>query len=663
MGALKSAAIFLWALILFCQAPLTGFGAPEILRLQAESERVPIGLQTLYLRDDAGAMRIEEMLNPLVRERFKPLGSNHVNFGQEHRPHWFWSRIQNYSDQPRELVLQIYGVQPTAGAFLLPIDATEVSQIRRIAQDSKPHRFMLLHFTLKPFETRDLVLFKQSPNNLSFNATLWNNESFFSWDANDRSLHFLYYGAALVMLIYNLFLFLSLRDAAYFYYVCVIAAVILFLLGMDGIGRALVWPQFAEYNHWIAGFMAGCVPFSLTPFTIRLLDTKRLLPGFHKVLLVYYGYTILVLASALVLPFAVFSALIGSLGALFLFIYPPAGLMALIKGNLSARYFVAGWVIYEIGVFLITTAHFGWGNYYEALAYFKIGSFFEISLFSLALADRINLLQSEKQTAQAKQLQQERNFRQLLQKEVDSQTAELKQKNQALEHMNLEKSEFLGIAAHDLKSPLGGILGFTQLIEMETATQNMEEILIYNRMISSGARHMLELVSNFLDVSAIESATLPQLEEVDLRQVVQDTLEYFKPLAAAKQIRLTVRLDGEIPKVKAHPKWAAEVAGNLISNAVKYSPQQREVTLQLDFESPWVRLVVIDQGPGLSLEDKNKLFQKFTRLSAKPTGGESSTGLGLYIVKRMTEQMGGQVWCESTMGKGATFVIQLPSAS
>lgn len=112
----------------------------------------------------------------------------------------------------------------------------------------------------------------------------------------------------------------------------------------------------------------------------------------------------------------------------------------------------------------------------------------------------------------------------------------------------------------------------------------------------------------------------------------------------------------------ADPNVLTQVLENLVSNAVKYSPPDRSIFVRLKQLPGTVRFEVQDEGPGLSAEDQQKLFGKFARLTAKPTGDETSTGLGLSIVKRMVEAMNGEVWCESEAGQGATFIVELPAA-
>ena len=115
--------------------------------------------------------------------------------------------------------------------------------------------------------------------------------------------------------------------------------------------------------------------------------------------------------------------------------------------------------------------------------------------------------------------------------------------------------------------------------------------------------------------------------------------------------------------VQLDPGVTVQVLENLVSNAVKYSPPGTDIFVRLKSCPQSARVEVQDQGPGLNAEDQTKLFGKFARLSAKPTGGEHSTGLGLSIVKKMVEAMGGKVWCETEPGHGATFIVEFPIAA
>jgi signal transduction histidine kinase len=115
-------------------------------------------------------------------------------------------------------------------------------------------------------------------------------------------------------------------------------------------------------------------------------------------------------------------------------------------------------------------------------------------------------------------------------------------------------------------------------------------------------------------------------------------------------------------RVRGDPEWLKVIFDNLISNAVKFSPRQSSIAITVSCQGEKALVTVKDQGPGLTPEDKKKLFGKFQRLSARPTGGESSTGLGLSIAEQLVRKAGGRIWAASETGQGSTFYVELPRA-
>ena len=233
---------------------------------------------------------------------------------------------------------------------------------------------------------------------------------------------------------------------------------------------------------------------------------------------------------------------------------------------------------------------------------------------------------------------------------------------QELSRLNEEKNEFMGIAAHDLRSPLGTIQGFSDLLldDPELAREERED---FTRRISDTAKRMSEMVQNLLDANRIERGEMKlNLAPTELSAPLSGVVEAYRPRAAAKQ--QSVHLLNETPPVTVlvDPSVLVQVLENLVSNAVKYSPPGKNIFVRLKKLPDAVRCEVQDEGPGLSAEDQKKLFGKFARLSAKPTGGEHATGLGLSIVKKMVEAMNGRVWCESEPGRGALFIVQFPTS-
>jgi len=250
----------------------------------------------------------------------------------------------------------------------------------------------------------------------------------------------------------------------------------------------------------------------------------------------------------------------------------------------------------------------------------------------------------------------------LVEVNVDLETR-VEERTKALKKLNEEKNEFLGIAAHDLKNPLSGIRTSAEILQRYYPNDGKAEKFIQN--IIASADQMLDIVTKLLDVNIIESGGY----EVHIRSISLDVfdkkIENYQVRAAEKAIMLSH--ESIKANIFADEFALHQVLDNLISNAIKFSPKWSKVCVRMvrhlsESREPTVRIEVQDEGPGLTEKDKLQLFSKFARLSAKPTGQESSTGLGLSIVKRLVEAMGGRVWCESEHGKGAKFTVELQEA-
>jgi len=181
--------------------------------------------------------------------------------------------------------------------------------------------------------------------------------------------------------------------------------------------------------------------------------------------------------------------------------------------------------------------------------------------------------------------------------------------------------------------------------------------------IVTSSRQMFELVKNLLEVNAIESGKINvSLNVLDIRPTLQWVVNQSIEMAKAKNITLQFQCLEKHYHALVDKNILRQVFDNIISNAVKYSPYGKHIYVRLRQDDKYVRCEIQDEGLGLSLEDQQKLFGQFTRLTPKPTGGEHSTGLGLFIVKKLVDSMHGKVWCESELGQGTTFIVELKVA-
>lgn len=235
---------------------------------------------------------------------------------------------------------------------------------------------------------------------------------------------------------------------------------------------------------------------------------------------------------------------------------------------------------------------------------------------------------------------------------------ELAAANQRLLRLNEEKSEFLGIAAHDLRSPLTVVMGCSEMLATDRLPPERARGVAQN--ILSQAERMRRLISDLLDLNAIEEGRMNlSAGAVVLADCVGALVENHRAAAAKKGIALETTLDPEAVAI-ADEKALQQILDNLISNALKFTKPNGRVTVEAGRGRAKAWIAVSDTGPGMSAQDKEKLFTRFARLSARPTGGESSHGLGLSIVKRLVDSMQGTIECDSEVGRGTTFRIELP---
>jgi len=246
--------------------------------------------------------------------------------------------------------------------------------------------------------------------------------------------------------------------------------------------------------------------------------------------------------------------------------------------------------------------------------------------------------------------------------ELAAQKEKIEQQYQQVRHLMEMQNTFMGIAAHDLRSPIASIQSVTDLLLTTEIVLQSEEKYEFLGDIRDQTQHMLGLLNDLLDVTRIEAGKLElDLIYKQMADLLEDAVKRNGRLAAKKNTRVVLD-EVESGHVLADPIRIRQVLDNLISNAVKYSPPGSLVLVRAKRGSFCWRVEVQDEGPGISSKDRERLFQDFARLSARPTAGEKSTGLGLSISRRVIEAHGGEIGVDSQEGKGATFWFTLPNS-
>ena len=224
-----------------------------------------------------------------------------------------------------------------------------------------------------------------------------------------------------------------------------------------------------------------------------------------------------------------------------------------------------------------------------------------------------------------------------------------------LNALNIEKNELIGIVAHDLKNPLASAMSVAELFSSEEITEDQSE---YLSLIQRSLNRMNGLISKILEIKVLESKSLKiNYAIIDVKLLVEQVISALKIQSDNKNIEVTTELDSL--KANIDKSLTEQIFDNLLSNAIKFSNQETQINIALIKTENGFRFEIQDQGPGISDHDQPLLFKKFQKLTARPTAGESSTGLGLSIVKKYVDTMKGTINYETELGKGTKFIVEI----
>ncbi|MEO8594273.1 MAG: ATP-binding protein [Candidatus Solibacter sp.] len=244
--------------------------------------------------------------------------------------------------------------------------------------------------------------------------------------------------------------------------------------------------------------------------------------------------------------------------------------------------------------------------------------------------------------------------------ELQAANQQLADRNQEVERASRMKSEFLSRMSHEFRTPLNGITGYSELLAEESAGPLNETQKRFLGHIEKGATHLLELISEILDLSRIESGRIEiQRENIRFSEALAEVAPALRPLAAAKNIELDERAQSVV--VCADRVRLKQILFNLLSNAVKFTAQGGQVWVESSTDHQYVTVSVCDTGIGIPGEEQEAIFEEFYQVRANKSSFSEGTGLGLAITKKLVVLHGGKIWVESEQGKGSRFSFTLPA--
>lgn len=642
--------------------------AQQTVTLEGQSNLIHLGEQVLYLEDPSNKLTIEEVKSWEFKSRFKICGQSIPNFQSTASAYWINLKL-------RKSTIDNYYVE-IGTAFMDSISLYQVNSDGEVLSVRYSGDDL-------PFEDREIqvgnYLFKLNlPSNgdvSEFYLRIKSNQplffplragtlvAFMSYTHDLDFVQGLYFGFMLLIFLYNLFIYISIREKVYLLYIGYVISITFFMAAVFGYFFEYLWPNSPWINQQVVMF-TGLTLVTATLFTQHFLNTKVTHPLLHKI-----AFTFLVsgLAVTLMVPigFKIAAVMLSQVALLLMSVYFLfLGIFYFTRGYTPAKFYLLAWGCLVIGIFFGMLESL---NIIPVVPYInpmQLGSAAEVMLLSFALGDRINTYKRQREEATAlalltaqehEKLVLEQN--EILEQKVDERTTKIRKQNAELISLNKEKNNLLSIVSHDLRNPLNQIKGLVHLTKLESPQMDQAQQDNLNRIMATSER-LTKMIRRILDLSTIEFKDVNiELSAVDIGKLLSDIIKDFEIDAAEKNIRIIREFNAGPYLAKVDKTYLIQVLENLISNAIKFSVHGKQVNLDLRGEGKKLQIIIKDEGPGFTQDDMRKLFGKFQKLSAKPTGNETSLGLGLSIVKRYVEAMHGTISCESQEGVGATFIV------
>ena len=620
------------------------------------------------LEDPSASMSLADVQSSAQLNRFKSpaLLAEALSFGYTRSAYWLKLDLRNASNLTLNHMLEISEPGLTNVEFHQILSDGQYQSIATGREKSfswRPYlnRFYVLPLTLAPNATQTIYIRVQSVGPISIPAKLWEARAFYAHERSDYTSQAWYFGMATAMILFNLLLFVALRDRIYLMYVSFVTFMAMTLAIQSGLDKEYFWSDAPFWSNIAANVGYSLTLATLLMFMRKMLNTQEVIPRLDRLLGVFVGVFLLTpIAFSISLQSVIqATAILYGLAALLILI---AGLFCVFKRQRSAYFFVGAFAMLCLAAIVTVMRALGLvpTNLLTVNA-LQFGSILEMLLLAFALADRFNVLRQEKEKAQDEALQAQqllvsslKSSERILEERVERRTVELAKNNQKLEHAMRSLEDVERIARHDLKTPLVSIVAAPNLLRAGRKMDDHEEVIL--KMVERAARRALNMINMSLDLYQMEAGNYVfQATSVDLTALVLSVVQDLSGHAQSKLVR--VQVAGHQPHfwVEAEDALCYSIVANLLKNAVEAAPNNSVV--KVTFESG-AKVTLHIQNEGAVPESmRERFFAKYAT-----SGKEGGTGLGTYSSHLLAEIQGGRLQMETSDEDGTTLILELNSA-
>src|SRR5450830_220059 len=637
-------------LILLSWLPLSA----SAVEFDESTQSLPLGRVRQVFEDASGQADIAQVVSPAMAAQFHPHNKASLNAGYTLSAYWLKVDLSYTPKDPNvsriwllELAyppmkhIELYVPDAKGGYRLAQRTGNELPFASRPIKQNN----YLFELAFAPNESKTVYLRLQTEGSMQAPLTLWSMQAYLEEQPVRLYVLGLIYGVLLGMLVYNLFIYLSVRDTSYLYYIFYIASFGLYQLSVNGAAVEYFWPNNPWWANAATPFFIGLAGFFGCQFTRSFLHTGAHSRWLDRLLLLLMAYSAVVTAMSLLTGYALALRLATVLALAFTVTIFVAGISAWYCGLRVARYFIIAWSAFLLGGLVNTLMVLGYlPNVFLTMYASQIGSALEVGLLSLALADRINAM-----------------------KEQQAQT--LLESGQKLEGLNRElansnrlKDEFLATVTHELRTPMNGVIGSLEL--MQTLELD-SELAQYQQTAAGSARDMMRMVNGILSLTELQAGRLKvTTQSFGLRRLLDGLQEQFAGRVQGKGLHFAIEVGDNVPdSLHGDAQKILQCLECLVDNAIKFT---REGGLVLRVhgrqvaEQQWaLSFAVIDSGIGFIDLDEATLYQRFFQLDGSMIRDYGGLGLGLAICRQLIDLLGGHLTHQSEPGMGSRFQLEV----
>ena len=636
--------------VIFLQFPI--FSTPILL--DPSSEKISLYGHYEIFEDEGKNLDYEGILRPEIQDRFQLIREENPNLGIKNSSFWIRFRVSNNAPQihwvihiPSTHIHSIELYRPS------PSGVEVVKSGNRFPFSERIYKSTFFTFDLNSTKEEETYYLRveNTHDALFLPMFIESSRALLEDLSNLKYFYGIYYGVMFAMFVYNLFVYVSVRDKTYLYYLIYLFFITLHLLKENGLAYKYLWPNSPEWNRLSFAFTTPLASGSTVLFCRKFFDLKKLSPHLNT-FMKWFGYFI-VLSPPIYYYFSDLASLleyeiaVAGLSSVFLFGF---AIYAKIKKFPTSTIFLLAWTSFLLGVLSVVLMNFGILPYHFFTAYgVQIGNGMEATLLSLSIANKIRVLMEEREEARTQLL------------------IEKEESLENLKKIDRLKDEFLANTSHELKTPLHAIINLSESMKSENfgpVTPAMQENL--NHIILSGNR-LSNLINDILDYSKLKHEDLKlNLKPVNLQNILHLSLLTCKPLLGNKPIVIKNHIQDSIPYVLGDEDRLQQIFLNIIGNAIKFT-HSGEISITAEKNSSRgtkksessLTIKISDTGIGIAEENLDLIFNSFEQLDGGIQRKFGGTGLGLSLTKKLVEAHGGKIWAESKLTRGTSIFFTL----